>query len=131
MTGLPGNVLIEQHIASLLAAARTFTIIHADLDDFKPYNDYYGYQRGDEVIQATARLLQAYPREDVFVGHVGGGDFVLVLNGHDWRSRCESVLDAFSARAPRFYDAADRERGWIQTHDLAATTSGQACSRFP
>lgn len=117
LTGLPGNVLIEQHIGSLLQAAKPFIVVHADLDHFKSFNDYYGYQRGDEVILATARLFQAHMQGDEFVGHVGGDDFVLVLNEDGWRSRCQGILDSFGERAPGFYDAVDRERGWIETFD--------------
>lgn len=117
LTGLPGNVLIEQHIDGLLAADAAFTVVHADLDHFKAYNDFYGYQRGDEVILATARLLQAHQHTDEFAGHVGGDDFVLVLSARDWQTRCEALLSTFASRVPEFYDAADRDRGWIETVD--------------
>ncbi|MCS4504810.1 EAL and GGDEF domain-containing protein [Arhodomonas aquaeolei] len=126
LTGLPGNVRIEQHIDALLAAGTPFTVVHADLDHFKAYNDFYGYQRGDEAILATARILQARLHAGDFAGHVGGDDFVLLLRGSDWEPRCRALLEDFAAHAPALYDARERERGGIETRDR------QGCpQRFP
>ena len=83
LTGLPGNVRIEEEIDARLARSDPFAILYADLDNFKAYNDHYGFMRGDEVIQATARLIGDAARSAsdgaAFVGHVGGDDFVVVV----------------------------------------------------
>ncbi|WP_435101116.1 bifunctional diguanylate cyclase/phosphodiesterase [Arhodomonas sp. AD133] len=117
LTGLPGNVRIEQHVDGRIAAGEAFVVVYADLDNFKPYNDRYGYQRGDEVILATARVLEARLRADEFAGHVGGDDFVLVLSGSDWERRCRRMLDEFAARCGDFYEPDDHARGGLDTVD--------------
>ena len=83
LTGLPGNVRIEEEIDARVEQRLPFAILYADLDNFKAYNDHYGFMRGDQAIQATARMLDDVAREiaegEAFVGHVGGDDFVLVV----------------------------------------------------
>ena len=84
LTGLPGNVRIEEEIDARVDRAEPFAILYADLDHFKAYNDHYGFMRGDEVIQTTARLIGDAARGAsegaAFVGHVGGDDFVVVVS---------------------------------------------------
>ena len=93
LTLLPGNIPITQHIARLLSAGREFVACYGDLNHFKPFNDQYGYWRGDEMILLAARCItaQADPRRD-FVGHVGGDDFVVLFQSDDWQRRCEATL---------------------------------------
>jgi diguanylate cyclase (GGDEF)-like protein len=97
LTQLPGNVPINEHIERLLQAGTPFTAIYCDLDHFKPFNDIYGYRKGDEMIQLTGRLLcwACDPKLD-FIGHVGGDDFILLMQSKDWKKRCESALDSFA-----------------------------------
>src|SRR5919197_592604 len=82
LTGLPGNVRIESEIEARVKAQDTFAILYVDLDHFKAYNDHYGFMRGDQVIQFTARLIEDVARVvaegESFVGHVGGDDFVVI-----------------------------------------------------
>ncbi len=104
LTQLPGNVPINEHLESLLAAGETFAVCYCDLDQFKPFNDTYSYRKGDEVIQITAELLreQADPDRD-FVGHIGGDDFIVVFRSPDWRERCARVLEKFPAATVHLY----------------------------
>lgn len=112
LTQLPGNVPINQHIDRLLADKRPFTACYCDLDHFKPFNDVYGYQRGDVVIEMTGRLLRQHIEPNLdFVGHIGGDDFVLVFESLDWESRCQKLLAAFQSQIAQFYSHEDRERG--------------------
>lgn len=118
LTLLPGNVPIDERISELLQAGRSFTVAYCDLDHFKPYNDVYGYERGDRIIQLAGRLLSTYidPEQD-FVGHIGGDDFIVIFQSANWRARCEVVLQEFAQLIPDYYCAADRERGGIQSKD--------------
>lgn len=118
LTQLPGNVPIQEQIDRLLGKGEPFVVVYADLDQFKPFNDHYGYARGDDVIRTTAQLLlEACDPALNFVGHVGGDDFILVLRGGDWRARCDRALELFGQRSPLFHDPADREAGGYQAMD--------------
>lgn len=118
LTFLPGNIPISEHIERLLVAGGEFVACYADLNDFKPYNDLYGYWRGDEMIRLVARTLVSHcdPRRD-FVGHVGGDDFVVLFQSDDWLDRCERVLASFNANALSLFDADALERGGIEAED--------------
>ena len=118
LTGLPGNVPINEHIDALLRAGVAFCACYADLNHFKPFNDVYGYNRGDDVIQLTGRLLvqSADPERD-FVGHVGGDDFVALFQSADWERRCRGVLAGFEEEVKRFFNAEDVERGGYIAED--------------
>jgi len=97
LTQLPGNVPINEHIERLLQANTPFCAIYCDLDHFKPFNDIYGYRKGDEMIQLTGRLLcWACDPKLGFIGHVGGDDFILLMQSKDWKKRCEHALDSFA-----------------------------------
>ncbi|WP_163558293.1 bifunctional diguanylate cyclase/phosphodiesterase [Halomonas sp. NO4] len=117
LTGLPGNILINETLARRLASGAPFAAVYCDLDNFKAFNDAYGYARGDRVIVAVAHLLQTQVGEEDFVGHVGGDDFVLLLDQACWRDTCRRILDAFAVLAPDFYDALDRQAGGIRVEN--------------
>jgi diguanylate cyclase (GGDEF)-like protein len=118
LTFLPGNIPITQHIERLLASGVAFFACYADLNNFKPFNDQYGYWRGDEMIRLLARLTQAHcdPRRD-FVGHVGGDDFILLYQSEDWQSQCQQIIDEFAQQAVALFDAPARAAGGIQAED--------------
>ncbi len=111
LTQLPGNVPINQTIDHLLATREPCAIAYCDLDHFKPFNDVYGYARGDDVIRLTARILTEVcdPEKD-FIGHIGGDDFVLVLRSEDWQARCERALRLFGEEILGFFSRDDIER---------------------
>ncbi|GAB6043449.1 GGDEF domain-containing protein [Endothiovibrio diazotrophicus] len=120
LTQLPGNVPINNHLSDLLKREESFVTVYVDLDHFKPFNDHYGYAKGDEVIQLVAEVLREQAVRGVdFVGHVGGDDFVVVFRSDDWEARCRSILALFEARAPIFYTPEERERGGVFSHDRA------------
>ncbi|MEZ0233350.1 MAG: response regulator [Actinomycetota bacterium] len=118
LTGLPGNVRIEEEIDARLARSDPFAILYADLDNFKAYNDHYGFMRGDEVIQSSARLIGEAARGAsdgaAFVGHVGGDDFVVVVAPERAEVAANAIVAAFDEAAPGFFDETDRERGFIE-----------------
>ena len=85
-----------------------------DIDNFKPYNDVYGYGKGDQVIKLIADILSQYAEATVdFIGHVGGDDFIAIFLSDDWLERCNSILRSFEKEVPGFYNHADNERGGI------------------
>ena len=112
LTLLPGNVPIQQCLARLLQQARESVICYVDIDSFKPFNDIYGYGRGDEVLLCLAQCLndRVDPSRD-FVGHIGGDDFLLVLGPEDWRKRLNQLLDDFHSQCRRFYRSEHLEAG--------------------
>jgi EAL domain-containing protein (putative c-di-GMP-specific phosphodiesterase class I)/GGDEF domain-containing protein len=118
LTLLPGNIPISEHIRRLLAAGRPFAACYADMNDFKPFNDHYGYWQGDEMIRLAARTLLTHcePRRD-FVGHVGGDDFVILFQSEDWESRCGQIMAAFNTQARSLYDTSALARGGIEAED--------------
>lgn len=118
LTFLPGNIPISQHIERLLKKQVRFVACYADLNHFKPFNDHYGYWRGDEMIRLAARIAQEQcdPQRD-FLGHVGGDDFILLFQSVDWRKRCDSLVADFSKRAQSLFDEEARSAGGIHAED--------------
>ncbi len=121
LTRLPGNVSILNEIESRIAGGSVFAVCYADLDKFKAYNDKYGFEHGDEVIRATARvIIQAVktcgaPHD--FIGHIGGDDFVVVCAPETSEPICSHIVKEFGAVAPTFYTEEDRARGHIVGKD--------------
>jgi GGDEF domain-containing protein len=118
LTQLPGNVPIYETIDALLMSGTAFVMAYFDLNAFKPYNDFYGYSKGDDVIKCVAEIIQDHvdPIDD-FVGHIGGDDFVVVFRSIDWRMRCERILQWFSQQVAAFYDRNDWQKGGIWSED--------------
>ena len=116
LTQLPGNVPINQTIDGLLSENVPFAVAYCDLDHFKPFNDVYGYARGDEIILLTARILSdtVLPETD-FIGHIGGDDFVLIFRSVGWNSRCEYALKRFGEEILAFFSPSDIEQGGYLT----------------
>jgi diguanylate cyclase (GGDEF)-like protein len=122
LTGLPGNFQIAHELERLVRdESNDFAVLYADLDDFKAYNDHYGFMRGDEAIRATGRLLtdalarhRTMPR---FAGHIGGDDFVLVTSAERAEPLAQDMVRNFDGLAPSLYDQDDRQRGYIEVPD--------------
>ena len=118
LTQLPGNVPINEHIDRLLESGARFWVCYVDLDHFKPFNDVYGYRRGDDVIQLTGKLLSEHSDADRdFIGHIGGDDFMILFQSEDWEARCRAILDEFSRHVLDFYSIDDRDRGGYISED--------------
>jgi GGDEF domain-containing protein/CHASE3 domain sensor protein len=130
LTRLPGGTAIENVLNNRISANAPIAFCLVDIDNFKAYNDRYGYARGNDMIQATARLIkEAVARHgspEDFIGHVGGDDFVLISTPELYSPICQDLVEAYDQSIPGFYDAADRERGFI----VGENRQGQEV-RFP
>ena len=131
LTGMPGNFQISYELDRLVNDPEArWAVIYADLDNFKAYNDTYGFLRGDEAIKATARLLtQAlarHPSSPQFAGHVGGDDFVLIVGADDVEALARDILSSFDDLAPTLYDEHAAAAGYIEVKDRQGTMH-----RFP
>jgi diguanylate cyclase (GGDEF)-like protein len=121
LTRLPGNISINRQIQERMDRGETFSLAYADLGDFKPFNDKYGFSRGDEVIKITGRLLfnivkSRQPRGS-FIGHIGGDDFVFIMEPGCIEDACVDILRAFDQIIPTVYDPEDRQKGGIDSVD--------------
>jgi diguanylate cyclase (GGDEF)-like protein len=118
LTFLPGNIPISQHMDRLLKKQVRFVACYADLNHFKPFNDYYGYWRGDEMIRLVARIaVEQCDAQFDFLGHVGGDDFILLFQSADWRVRCERLVAEFNSRSLALFDEEARQAGGIVAED--------------
>lgn len=121
LTSLPGNFAIQQVIAARLAAQETLAVVYFDLSNFKSYNDRYGWVAGDQVIKKLGELIvEASLRsedKDVFVGHIGGDDFVVITRPPFVEPIASGVVQAFDETIKGYYAPEDRERGYVETID--------------
>ncbi len=117
LTRLPGGTTIEALMKKRIEAEAELAFCLMDIDNFKAYNDHYGYAKGNELIQATADLVSKavaeHGAEDDFIGHIGGDDFVVITTPDSFEAICQAVVDSFDADIPGFYNASDRKRGYI------------------
>jgi len=125
LTGLPGNLAIENRIKELLLARQKFSLCQVDLDNFKPFADKYGYAWGSEVIKEVADILKenvgANINNEVFIGHIGGDDFVVIAEPARAQEICRKLVEAFTKRIWKYYDVKDAERGYIMGNDRQGT----------
>ena len=117
LTGLPGNLAIENRIEQSLAKGKHFSLCQVDLDNFKPFADQYGYAWGSEVIKEVAGLLQGYIAEmklaEMFLGHIGGDDFVLIGDPGQVEGICKKLVVDFAGRILRYYRPEDAQKGYF------------------
>lgn len=118
LTGLPGNNRVQDEIRRLVDGEVPFALLYADVDNFKAYNDYYGFLRGDAAIQMTARILAEEAAKligkETFVGHMGGDDFVLTAPPDKAEDLSRAIVERFDHEVLNLYDEQDRERGYIE-----------------
>ena len=121
LTGLPGNFKITAEIENSIKERREFALVHGDLDNFKAFNDHYGFMRGDEVIRFCGNCLSEAATtlgiEGAFVGHIGGDDFVAIIPPAMAESYCKEVIERFDDGILDLYDTADALRGYIEVID--------------
>jgi diguanylate cyclase (GGDEF)-like protein len=121
LTGLPGNIRIQEEIERQVREGRDFAVLYSDLDNFKAYNDQKGFVRGDRLIQATARLIQdavvEHAGAEGFVGHVGGDDFVAVVQPEVAEEVAKRIAERFDEARTDFYEPDDLERGFVRVED--------------
>ena len=117
LTGLPGNVVIENSISKLILEKKKFSLLYFDINDFKAFNDTYGFENGDRILSFTASIIQKHTclYKDSFLGHIGGDDFVAIIPGHDADSLCENIINEFDSNISNFYSEEDRQKGYIQS----------------
>lgn len=113
ISGLPGNILIEKQLDEHLHSGQPFTLLYIDIDNFKPYNDVYGFEKGDAVIKLLANILKETLPKNEFVGHIGGDDFVAILSHHPIHDLCKSIISEFDRSTSHFYTSHDLEQGFI------------------
>jgi diguanylate cyclase (GGDEF)-like protein len=121
LTGLPGNIRIQEEIERMVREDHPFAVLYSDLDNFKAYNDQKGFVRGDRLIQATARIIQdavvEFAGSDGFVGHVGGDDFVAVVPPDIAEEVAKRIVERFDGEIRDFYEKEDLERGYVEVED--------------
>ena len=116
LTGLPGNTSIERKICERLDSSTPFDIAYIDIDNFKPFNDHYGFQKGDEVIKRLAEIMTAItaaspPEQASFCGHIGGDDFILITESQMAEQLSGQIIAAFEREHAAFHGLRDREAG--------------------
>ena len=118
LTGLPGNVQIHAELKKRISKKQEFSVLYLDLDNFKAYNDVYGFLKGDEIIEFTAqtilRCIHQLFLDDSFVGYIGGDDFIAIVPSIEVDEICQSIIATFDKDVVRFFNEEDLERGYIE-----------------
>ncbi len=119
LTRLPGNVSIITEITNRLQNKEEFATLYIDLDKFKAFNDYYGFEKGDSLIKETARIIiegiQKHGTPNDFIGHIGGDDFVAITEIPIAENMANFIIHSFDRKIPGFYETKDRTQGFILT----------------
>jgi diguanylate cyclase (GGDEF)-like protein len=119
LTRLPGNVSITKELEQRIKSKEKFAVLYIDLDNFKAVNDYYGFERGDEMIKETARILIGALQEkgttNDFVGHIGGDDFFIITAPEAAEDIAKKIIADFDKASPKFFEEKDRIKGYIET----------------
>lgn len=117
LSGLPGNILIEHKLKEYIKCGLPFTVLYIDIDNFKVYNDVYGFENGDRIIQFLSRVIidviANHCRYNHFVGHIGGDDFIIAIEGYEVESICDSMISLFEKGIFEFYSGEDLQRKHI------------------
>lgn len=118
LTGLPGNVQIHAELKKRMLNHEEFAVLYIDLDNFKAYNDVYGFLKGDEIIKYTAKVIvrnvHSIENNNCFVGHIGGDDFVAIVEKTDYDKICQDILADFDHHISQFFTQQDLERGYLE-----------------
>lgn len=118
LTGLPGNLAIEHELNQRLAHGERLACCYLDIDNFKAFNDYYSFEKGDECIRLVADVLIETVEESGlasdFLGHIGGDDFILVTEADRMEALLDIIIAKFDQRVRLLYNDKDREQGWIE-----------------
>ncbi len=117
LSGLPGNPSIERELNRRIRSGEGFAVLYADLNNFKAFNDHFGFKRGDDILRRAAQTLLGVTKPGDFVGHIGGDDFILVTAPDRAEVMCKKIVAEFRKAAPTFYDAASRKKGYIEVPD--------------
>jgi diguanylate cyclase (GGDEF)-like protein len=130
LTRLPGGITIESILKNRLAASKSVTFCLLDIDNFKSFNDHYGYAAGNEIIKTTAKIIEKtiaeYGTNDDFVGHIGGDDFAILTTRKRYHNFCSKIIEEFDKKIIDFYTIKDKVNGYI----LGKTRQGKEI-KFP
>jgi diguanylate cyclase (GGDEF)-like protein len=130
LTRLPGNLAIEGELRRRISDGEQFSVLYLDLDNFKAFNDVYGFTHGDEAIQLVARTTVEVVRRigtpNDFVGHIGGDDFIIATSVELGEEVAQGIIDAFDRDIRALYSAKDLRQGYIETRDRRGSLN-----RFP
>ena len=118
LTGLPGNVQIHAELKKRLSNKEDFSVLYLDLDNFKAYNDVYGFLKGDQIIEFTAQVITKCIHElfleNSFIGHIGGDDFIAKKKTTDVDEICQSIIANFDKDVEKFFTEDDLKKGYIE-----------------
>lgn len=117
LTRLPGNISIERELMKRLIGDQTFAVGYADLDNFKAFNDRYGFLKGDRVIFETGQMIRNATRRTDFVGHVGGDDFMFITGPEKVDALCCQIIKTFDREIRKYYDEESLEQGYISSEN--------------
>ena len=116
LSELPGNVMIEKKLEECVGSSARCHIIYFDIDNFKAYNDVYGFENGDKFIRCFTQILRTNISEERdFIGHIGGDDFIAVVNGNHVEEICRSIIEQFDRSVFQYYNKNDLTKGYITT----------------
>ncbi|WP_070000919.1 GGDEF domain-containing protein [Cellulosilyticum sp. I15G10I2] len=113
LSGLPGNLVIDQKLAECLCSGSPFSALYFDLDNFKAYNDVYGFGKGDIMLKLLTQIIITHKPPNGFAGHIGGDDFIMILPFHDCTNLCEQIISDFEVAVRKCYTEEDLKNGYI------------------
>lgn len=118
LTNLPGNVQIQAEMKRRLMKKEFFVMLYFDLDNFKAYNDVYGFSNGDEIIKFTARTIiknvHSKDEDNNFVGHIGGDDFIAIIEDQDYEKICQNIILEFDKNIKKYFSEDDVAKGYLE-----------------
>lgn len=118
LTNLPGNVQIQAEMKRRLMKKEYFVMLYLDLDNFKAYNDVYGFSKGDEIIKFTARTIinnvHAKDEDNNFVGHIGGDDFIAIVDDDNFEEICQNIILEFDKNIKKYFNEDDLKKGYLE-----------------
>lgn len=125
LTQLPGNAIIFKDLEDRIAKGKPFSVFYFDLNNFKAFNDHYGFLQGDKAIQLVANLLSKHfstkKESSPFVGHVGGDDFIAILDTYNVEDLCKTLIQEFDQEILPLYSEEDRKQQKISAVDRNGT----------
>jgi diguanylate cyclase (GGDEF)-like protein len=115
LSELPGNMLIEKQLEQVIHNNDNQTVMYFDIDNFKAYNDVYGFENGDRILRNLTQILKKRINNKNFIGHIGGDDFMAIVNKNLVKEICVQIIDDFDKSMPEFYSYTDFNKGYIQS----------------
>ena len=126
LTNLPGNVQIQAEMKRRLMKKEFFVMLYLDLDNFKAYNDVYGFSNGDEIIKFTARTIiknvHSKEEDNNFVGHIGGDDFIAIIEDKDYEKICQNIILEFDKNIKKYFSEEDVAKGYLEVENRKGVT---------